>query len=58
LILYGETPTKDIYEFMLQAPLRSIFHHTYTSFYPTQNGWYNFVSTNYLEEENLGQVQE
>ena len=58
LILYGETPTKDIYEFMLQAPLRSIFHHTYTSFYPTQNGWYNFVSTNYLEEESLEQVQE
>lgn len=58
LILYGETPTRDVYEFMLQAPLRAIFHRTYTSFYPTQNGWYNFVSTNYLEEENLAQVQE
>lgn len=58
LILYGETPTKDVYEFMLQAPLRAIFHRTYTSFYPTQNGWYNFVSTNYLEPEDLVEVSE
>jgi hypothetical protein len=58
LILYGETPTKDVYEFMLQAPLRSLFHRTYTSFYPAQNGWYNFVSTNYLEEENAKEVHE
>lgn len=58
LILYGETPNKDTYEFMLQAPLRSIFHRTYTSFYPIENGWYNFVSTNYLEEESVVEVQE
>ena len=58
LILYGETPNKDAYEFMLQAPLRSIFHRTYTSFYPIKNGWYNFVSTNYLEEESVAEVQE
>lgn len=51
LILYGVTPNKDIYNFMLQAPLRSIFHKTYSSFYPLQNGWYNFVSTNYMEKE-------
>jgi hypothetical protein len=51
LILNGVTPNKDVYNFMLQAPLRSIFHKTYSSFYPAQNGWLNFVSTNYLEEE-------
>lgn len=51
LILYGITPNKDTYSYMLQAPLRSIFHRTYTSFYPSENGWYRFVSTNYLEEE-------
>jgi len=28
LILYGITPNKDVYNFMLQAPLRSIFHRT------------------------------
>lgn len=51
LILYGITPSKETYEYMLQAPLRSIFHRTYTSFYPAENGWYRFVSTNYLEDE-------
>lgn len=50
LILYGITPNKDIYNFMLQAPLRSIFHRTYSSFYPAQNGWLNFVSTNYIDD--------
>lgn len=53
LVLYGVTPNKDIYEFMLHAPLRSIFHRTYSSFYPLENGWYSFVSTNYLDEDEL-----
>lgn len=51
LILYGITPNKDVYNFMLQAPLRSIFHRTYSSFYPDKNGWLRFVSTNYIDEE-------
>jgi len=51
LILYGITPNKDVYNFMLQAPLRSIFQETYTSFYPVQNGWLRFVSTNYINED-------
>ncbi len=51
LILYGITPNKDVYNFMLQAPLRSIFHRTYSSFYPTANGWLHFVSTNYMDDE-------
>jgi len=53
LILYGITPNKDIYNFMLQAPLRSIFHRTYSSFYPTPNGWLKFVSTNYIDKDEL-----
>ena len=51
LILYGVTPNKDVYNFMLQAPLRSIFQKSYTSFYPAQNGWLQFVSTNYINED-------
>ena len=51
LILHGVTPNKDIYNFMLQAPLRSIFHRTYSSFYPAENGWLHFVSTNYADKE-------
>jgi hypothetical protein len=52
LILSGITPNKDVYNFMLQAPLRSIFHKTYSSFYPQPNGWLKFVSTNYIEDES------
>lgn len=51
LILYGITPNKDVYNFMLQAPLRSIFHRTYSSFYPAENGWLRFVSTNFVDDE-------
>ncbi|MDK9693843.1 MAG: hypothetical protein OEL19_06325 [Sulfurimonas sp.] len=56
LVLYGITPSKDVYNFMLQAPLRSIFHRTYSSFYPDKNGWLRFVSTNYIDktDETLG----
>ena len=53
LILYGIAPNKDVYNFMLQAPLRSIFHRTYSSFYPAENGWLRFVSTNYTDAEDL-----
>ena len=51
LILYGITPNKDVYNFMLQAPLRSIFHRSYSSFHPADNGWLRFVSKNYIDEE-------
>lgn len=52
LILYGITPNKDTYNFMLQAPLKSIFHKTYSSFYPHKNGWLRFVSTNYMDKDD------
>ncbi len=57
LILYGITPNKDVYNFLLQAPLRSLFHRTYSSFYPIENGWYRFVSTNYIDEENKNEYK-
>lgn len=46
LIIYGSTPTKDAFNFLLAAPLKSIFHTSQTIFYLTKGGWYNFVSTN------------
>lgn len=46
LILYGVTPTQDTFNFLLAAPLKSIFHTSQTNFYLTQKGWYNFVSIN------------
>ncbi len=50
LIIYGRTPTKDIFNFLLSAPLKSIFSTSNTVFYLTKNGWYNFVSTNKIAQ--------
>jgi len=52
LVLYGISPNKEVYEYLLLAPLRSIFHHSYTTFYTLDNGWVHFVSTNYLDVED------
>jgi hypothetical protein len=49
LILYGITPTKDIYNLRLLAPLKAIFDKSYTSFYLQENGWYKFVSYNSMD---------
>ncbi|MDD3342221.1 MAG: hypothetical protein PHR87_01435 [Sulfurospirillaceae bacterium] len=46
LILYGTSPTQDTFNFLLAAPLKSIFHTSSTTFYLTKEGWYNFVSIN------------
>lgn len=56
LILEGITPSKDVYEYMLFAPLQSIFHRTYTSYHPAQNGWYRFTSSSYLDDETFVEV--
>jgi hypothetical protein len=49
LILYGVTPTKDLYNILLLAPLKSIFDKSHTSFYIKKDGWYKFVSYNSME---------
>lgn len=53
LVIYGTTPSKEVYEFLLQAPLRSIFNSTYTSFYQLENGWLSFVSTNEIDNKEV-----
>jgi len=58
LILYGVTPNKEVYEYMLEAPLKSIFTKTYTSFFQLENGWLRFVSTNYLDQNSEEYVNE
>jgi len=49
LILYGITPSKDIYNLLMLPPLESIFTDTKTYFYQMPNGWYRFKSENYLK---------
>jgi Tfp pilus assembly protein PilN len=51
LIIYGITPTKDVYNILLLPPLKSIFTQTSTNFYQMDNGWYRFESINTLKEE-------
>ena len=44
LKMQGLTPSKEVYKFLLEAPLRAIFTQTRVDFYPLVNGWFNFVS--------------
>jgi Tfp pilus assembly protein PilN len=46
LVLYGVTPSKDVYNYLLLAPLKSVFQRNVTTFYPLKNGWWRFVSVN------------
>ena len=46
LILYGVTPSKEVYNYLLLAPLKSVFKRNITNFYPMENGWLKFVSIN------------
>jgi uncharacterized protein YoxC len=49
LIIYGITPSKDVYNLLMLPPLESIFNETHTYFYLMPNGWYRFKSENYLK---------
>jgi hypothetical protein len=49
LIIYGVTPSKDIYNLLMLPPLESIFNETHTYFYLMPNGWYRFKSENYIK---------
>lgn len=44
LVLKGVTPSKQLFEFLLQKPLQSIFDHSYVNFFLLSDGWYSFVS--------------
>lgn len=44
LVMKGLTPSKEVYKFLLEAPLRAVFTQTKVEFYPLMIGWFNFVS--------------
>ena len=50
ITLYGITPSKDVYNFMLRPPLESIFNDSEVAFYALGNGWFRFVSKNRAKE--------
>ena len=58
LIIKGVTPSKEIYNFLLEAPLRSIFNESRVDFFPLANGWFNFVSVSRTFDLNLTEEQQ
>ncbi len=58
LVLYGVTPSKDVYNYLLLAPLKSVFQRNVTTFYPLENGWWRFVSVNEGSIETGSEVEE
>lgn len=54
LIFKGITPSREQYSFLLEAPLRAVFHKTRADFYALPNGWFNFTSIS-TNEENIAE---
>lgn len=50
LEIKGKTPSKETFLLLMEAPLKSIFSKTHTSFYQLPNGWLNFTTINKNEE--------
>lgn len=46
LVIKGITPTKELYTFLLDPPLKAIFSQSRVGFFILPSGWYNFVSVN------------
>lgn len=46
LIIKGITPSKELYLFLLESPLKAIFNESNVDFFVLPSGWYNFVSVN------------
>lgn len=50
LSMRGITPTKDMYRFLLEVPLKSIFDRSRVNFYLTKDNEYRFTSENMYKE--------
>jgi hypothetical protein len=53
LRIYGYTPTKEIYYYLMSPPLVSIFDKSGVIFTPKAGGGFGFISMNVLEHERL-----
>lgn len=50
LIINGVTPSKEVYNFLMAVPLKSIFSQSEVKFYLMPNSWYNFESVNTIQK--------
>lgn len=52
LTIKGITPSKELYIFLLESPLRAIFSESKVDFFVLPSGWYNFVSVSKIIKGN------
>lgn len=52
LTIKGITPSKELYIFLLESPLRAIFTESKVDFFVLPSGWYNFVSVSKIIKAN------
>lgn len=52
LTIKGITPSKELYIFLLESPLRAIFTESKVDFFILPSGWYNFVSVSKIIKGN------
>lgn len=50
LLIKGKTPTKDVYNYLLKTPLKSIFSSSEVNFYLGKDNWYSFLSVNRFDK--------
>lgn len=54
LTIKGITPSKELYIFLLESPLKAIFAQSKVDFFVLPSGWYNFVSVNKITPISKG----
>ncbi len=55
LTIKGITPSKELYTFLLETPLKAIFLESKVDFFVLPSGWYNFVSVNKIDPNTQGE---
>ncbi len=58
LIIKGNTPSKEVFRYLLQDPLKAIFGESKVSFFMLSNGSYQFVSESFTQQSFIGDIQE
>ena len=50
LIIQGNVPSKEVFRYLLQDPLKAIFGESHVNFYMLSNGGYEFVSKSKVDQ--------
>ncbi|RDU73564.1 hypothetical protein CQA57_04470 [Helicobacter anseris] len=58
LVIKGNTPSKEVFRYLLQDPLKAIFGESKVSFFMLSNGGYEFVSESHTEQSFIRNIQE